>query len=571
MKRIGLVFALVALWLGGSAFSAHGFTLLDDKLSISGYVQNQSSYRVGGDSDQWVSSENRLQVEIDAKLHPNVSLFGIFRGTYDAIYDLRSDSDQWSRDYAGSREDLSTEYEMRELYMDATLGRWDFRIGKQQVVWGETDGLRLMDIINPLDMRRQFITRDWRDIRIPLTMVKATYGISTQHNAFLELLWNPGDVRRDKIYFDTTLSDDHKSPWTISNPPLFEKMQIDAPIVIASGPLAGVPLTTTAPPFLLDTPTMRQLGILNVAEEDTPSWINVNKSEFGARLGGEGGGWFLTLNYWQGFSKSPVIKYDGGGLLGIGNLLPADFIGGTNPDVFVPFPPGQLPTNTVIGAYLAGAFGVGPYTALQQPFPINVRLEYPRERVIGFTFNKPTGLWVWRGEFATYVDKHYNILGKGDDWSPYIGVLNNAFVRGDMIAEKTMQASMLGFDYKRLITWLNPEKMFFVSGQAFLHHIFDYDEELRFGPYSQKPREDSYALSLLVNTEYHMGRICPEVLVVYDAAATGWYIKPRLEFKYGDHWRPEIGALVFTGDKNELPFGEFNNNDEIYFRLKYQF
>ena len=566
MKRIGVIFGLVTLWLGGLAFSAHGFTLLDDKLSISGYVQNQSSYRVGGDSDQWVSSENRLQVEIDAKLHPNVALFGIFRGTYDAIYDLRSDSDQWKRDYAGSREDLSTDYKMRELYMDASLGRWDFRIGKQQVVWGETDGLRLMDIINPLDMRRQFITRDWRDIRIPLTMVKATYGISAQHNAFLELLWNPGNVKKDKIYFDTTLSDDHKSPWTISNPPLFEKMQVDIPFVLV-GP-GGAPIPLTDGLNRLSTPDLRKAGILNVAEEDTPSWINVNKSEFGARLGGEGGGWFLTLNYWQGFSKSPVIKYEGGGLLGIGNIFgnPNVYLDPTNPAV-------QAPMNDAVAGYLADAFGLpfGPYNALLQPYPINVRLEYPRERVIGFTFNKPAGLWVWRGEFATYLDKHYNILGQGDDWSPYIGVLNNAFARGDMISEKTMQASMLGFDYKRLITWLNPEKMFFVSGQAFLHHIFDYDKELRTGPYMQKPREDSVALSLLVNTEYHMGRICPEVLVVYDAAATGWYIKPRLEFKYGDHWRPEIGALVFTGDQYELPFGELNNNDEIYVRLKYQF
>ncbi|MDO8721797.1 MAG: hypothetical protein Q7J31_06165 [Syntrophales bacterium] len=109
MKRICLVFGLVALWLGGLAFSAHGFSLLDDKLSISGYVQNQSSYRVGGESDQWVSSENRLQLEMEAKLHPNVTMFGVFRGTYDAIYDLRSDSDQWKKDYAGSRDNLSTD------------------------------------------------------------------------------------------------------------------------------------------------------------------------------------------------------------------------------------------------------------------------------------------------------------------------------------------------------------------------------------------------------------------------------------------------------------------------------
>ncbi|MDZ4246062.1 MAG: DUF1302 family protein, partial [Dehalococcoidia bacterium] len=447
---------------------------------------------------------------MDAKLHPNVTLFGIFRGTYDAIYDLRSDSDQWSRDYAGSRDKLSTEYKMRELFMDATLGKWDFRIGKQQVVWGESDGLRLMDIINPLDMRRQFVTRDWRDIRIPQTMVKATYGISTKRDTFLELLWNPGNIERDKIYADTTMSDDYKSPWTLSN----------SPATVALAPLRGDPslLIPGLPPGL---PPM-----VAVVQEDTPAWINVNKSEFGARLGGEAGGWFLTLNYWQGFSKTPVVEAD---------------------------------LTQLILSWFPGAPSV--------PF----KFEYPRERVIGFTFNKPTGLWVWRGEFATYVDKHYNIIGQGDNWSPYIGVLNNAFVRGDLIAEKTMQASMLGFDYKRFITWLNPEKMFFISGQVFNYHIFDYDEGLQTGPYAQKPREDSYYLSLLVNTEYHMGRICPEVLVVYDAAATGWYIKPRLEFKYGDHWRPEIGALVFYGDQYELPFGEFNNNDEIYFRLKYQF
>ncbi|MDO8637696.1 MAG: hypothetical protein Q7R34_15925, partial [Dehalococcoidia bacterium] len=328
-------------------------------------------------------------------------------------------------------------------------------------------------------------------------------------NSFLELLWNPGNIERDKIYFDTTMSNDYKSPWTISNSQALEQLQgLRTP-----GLGVGLPI-----PALVDMP-----------EEDTPSWINVNKSEFGGRLGGEAGGWFLTLNYFQGFSKTPVLE---------GNLNPL------------------LPFLASLGGH--PLFPPPPFQYLPSSLPIHVKFEYPRERVIGFTFNKATGLWVWRGEFATYMDKHYNIIKENP--MPDITITRNA-----------LQASMLGFDYKRFITWLNPEKMFFISGQVFNHHIFDYDEELRFGPYAQKPREDSYALSLLVNTEYHMGRICPEVLVVYDAAATGWYIKPRLEFKYGDHWRPEIGALVFTGDQYELPFGELNNNDEIYFRLKYQF
>lgn len=509
MKRFGLVFGLAALWLVGLAFSAHGgLNLLDDKLSISGYLQNQSSYRVGGDDDQLVSSEFRLQVEMEMKLDPNLTVFGIFRGIYDAVYDIRSGSDRWGdtqstdpeRGYAGSRDILAHEYKMRELYADFTLGRWDFRIGKQQVVWGETDGLRLMDIINPLDMRRQFATRDWEDIRIPQTIVKATYGISTQHNTFLELVWNPGNLERDKIYADTTMSNDYKSPWTLAN----------SPDTVGLAPLRGDPslLIPGLPPGL---PPM-----VAVSQEDTPAWINFNKSEFGGRLGGEMGGWFLTLNYWQGFSKTPVVEAD---------LSQIIFWAPGSPSV---------------------------------PF----KFEYPRERVTGFTFNKATGMWVWRGEFATYWDKHYNKteLPFGPHAPPNIKIVRSA-----------LQASMLGFDYKRFITLLNPEKMFFISGQVFHNHIFDYDDDLRFGPYNQKPREDDYALSLLVNTEYHMGRICPQVLTVYDCASTSWMIRPTLEFKYGDHWRPEIGGLVFIGDQFELPFGAVNEYDEIWFRIKYQF
>ncbi|PIP09176.1 MAG: hypothetical protein COX51_00105 [Syntrophobacteraceae bacterium CG23_combo_of_CG06-09_8_20_14_all_50_8] len=524
MKRFVLVFGLAVLWLGGLAFSAYGFApLFDDRLSISGYVQNQSSYRVGGDHDQLVSSENRLQVEVDAKLHPNVTVYGVFRGIYDAAYDLRHDSDRWCRDYAGSRDILSTEASLREFYTDIALGRWDFRIGKQQVVWGETDGLRLMDIINPLDMRRQFSSRDWRDIRIPLTMVKAVYGIDTTHNAFLELLWNPGDIRRDKLYADTTMSDDYKSPWTIPNSPATLQIQgLRSPNSLA--PWVSVPTS------------------LAVGEEDTPEWINVNKSEFGGRLAGELGGWFVTLNYWQGFSKTPVVNAD------LRPLEPALGYMATA----VPPPPFGPPVNPA-------TFDQAVFDSLLPSLPVNFRFEYPRERVVGFTFNKATGMWVWRGEFATHLDKHYNKTEMGF-FMPHI-----------MIAERTVESSMLGFDYKTWIPFLNPEKMWFISAQVFYDHIFGYDKELQDGPYSQKCREDSLAYSLMINTEYHMGRICPEVLVVYHAATTGWYAKPRVEFKYGDHWRPEIGGLVYCGQQYELPFGAVKDNDEIYFRLKYQF
>lgn len=508
MKRGGLVFVLVVLWLVGGALSAHAFNVLDDKLSISGFAQNQSSYRLG-DGSQWVSSENLLQVEMEARMIPGVMVAGTFRGIYDGIYEMRHSSDNWQSRYGGSRDALSKEAKVRELFVDTSLGNWDFRIGKQQVVWGESDGLRLMDLINPLDMRRQFVTREWKDIRVPQTMVKATYGIDPSTNSFFEFVWNPGDVQRDRALFDTDGSDRNKSPWTISNPPGLASLSAIGP----AGP-----------------PSLRGGGLVAVSESD-PSWLNVRSSEFGTRLGGTVGGFYMTLNYFQGFSKTSVVE---------SNLIPLEPMLGIGP--LGPAPYGPPPGNP-------------PGSAL----PVSFKFEYPRETVVGFTFNKATGLWVWRGEFATYLNKHYNTTAYG------YGLPNIT------VTDKVMQASMLGFDYKRFVTFLNAEKMFSFSAQVFNYHIFDYEDGLQTGPYAQKPRKDSYYLTLLVNTQYHMERICPEVLVVYDTAGTGWYAKPRVEFKYGDHWRPEIGALIFVGDLYEMPFGDFEKKDEVYVRLKYQF
>ena len=463
-------------------------SFFDNKVNVDGYIQNQTSYRISSDNHEFVSSENRLQVEMSAGINDNLSLHGVYRGLYDAIYDLRHDSDHWSRLYSGSRDSLCIESKMREYYADITLWEVDLRIGKQQVVWGESDGLRLMDIVNPLDMRRQYITRDWEDIRIGQHMVKAVYGIDPLNNSFLELVWNLGDIERDKIYSDTTMSDRHKSPWTISNSLALESL---------------VPLRTN--------------GWVDMPEDSASDW-SFSDSEVGGRIGGNLGNWFVTLNCWYSFSDTPVLE-------------------------------GDL---TTLEPFL---LGIGP----PPPLPVHLTYKYPRETVIGFTFNKPTGLWVWRGEFATYLDKHYN--------KTEIGL----FLPNIKIVKKVQQASMLGFDYKNLFKWLNPEKMIFISGQVFYHHIFNYDKELQFGPYSQTPREDSFVLSFLANTGYDMERICPEVLVVYDTANTGLYIKSIVELKYGDYWRPQLGALLFFGDQQELPFGEMRKNDEIYLRIKYQF
>ncbi len=43
--------------------------------------------------------------------------------------------------------------DLREAFIDLTFEKFDLRLGKQQIVWGKTDGVRVLDVVNPLDYK----------------------------------------------------------------------------------------------------------------------------------------------------------------------------------------------------------------------------------------------------------------------------------------------------------------------------------------------------------------------------------------------------------------------------------
>jgi hypothetical protein len=66
-----------------------------------------------------------------------------------------------------------SQYEvLRELYLDTSGAGWDFRLGKQQIVWGTADGMKLLDIINPTDLR-ELNQNTTEDARIPVWAINA--------------------------------------------------------------------------------------------------------------------------------------------------------------------------------------------------------------------------------------------------------------------------------------------------------------------------------------------------------------------------------------------------------------
>jgi hypothetical protein len=199
MKRCGSIFRAAALdvviFMMVFAGEVNAYTLLDGNFELKGFVRNITAVRTedpkgGLGGDQFKSgdvelSKSFLQLEGTYTVSPSLKVYSRWRGDYDASFDIKG-QDKFSQAVV---DDQRLQNELRELYVDIRQGPLFLRLGKQQIVWGESDGLRLADIINPLDMRWHYILEDWQDIRQGLPAIRAIYGVTPKTD--LEFVWAP--------------------------------------------------------------------------------------------------------------------------------------------------------------------------------------------------------------------------------------------------------------------------------------------------------------------------------------------------------------------------------------------
>lgn len=103
------------------------------------------------------------------------------RFDYDAAYDL-------SNFYPPAvRDNQRYQFFLRENYLDVSAGNFDFRLGRQHVIWGEMVGLFFADVVSAKDMR-EFVLPSFDIIRIPQYALRAEYSKNDLH---AEVLWIP--------------------------------------------------------------------------------------------------------------------------------------------------------------------------------------------------------------------------------------------------------------------------------------------------------------------------------------------------------------------------------------------
>ncbi len=112
-----------------------------------------------------------LALEFDVEASEILDLHASGYGFYDFAYTI-NDREQYTDQVLDTYEQ---ELELTETYaLLNPVPSIDFRFGRQIVVWGSSDNIRVTDILNPLDLREPGLT-DLEYIRLPVTMSRLDY------------------------------------------------------------------------------------------------------------------------------------------------------------------------------------------------------------------------------------------------------------------------------------------------------------------------------------------------------------------------------------------------------------
>lgn len=147
---------------------------------LGGYVEFGGAYTLP-DPGHW--SRLRARSELTASgSGPGLRWKLTGRAEADGAYDLED------AHYSGAvRRDQRADFTVREAYVDFSSGDWEFRLGRQHVVWGEMVGFFFADVVSARDMR-EFLLPEFESMRIAQWAARAEYFMGDTH---FELLWVP--------------------------------------------------------------------------------------------------------------------------------------------------------------------------------------------------------------------------------------------------------------------------------------------------------------------------------------------------------------------------------------------
>ena len=147
---------------------------------IRGFTQTEVARTVAA-PDHWSRLRLRSELSTSGRFNENVRWKLSGRLDYDAVFDATTFYP------SNVRKDEQLNFFARENYLDFSAGDWDFRLGRQHVIWGEIVGLFFADVVSAKDYR-DFLLPEFDVLRIPQWAAHAAY---TGEQFHVELVWIP--------------------------------------------------------------------------------------------------------------------------------------------------------------------------------------------------------------------------------------------------------------------------------------------------------------------------------------------------------------------------------------------
>lgn len=147
--------------------------------ALDGFVRLDSSYNYAHDEPEPGETDWRglsklrttVRLELSVDLARNWETFLSGQAFHDAVYAMRG-REEYTEDVLAANED---EAEVREAWLLGTpVPSLDVKLGRQIVVWGKADNVRVVDVLNPVNNREPGLT-DLEDLRLPVAMSRLDY------------------------------------------------------------------------------------------------------------------------------------------------------------------------------------------------------------------------------------------------------------------------------------------------------------------------------------------------------------------------------------------------------------
>jgi len=182
---------------------------------VSGYLREYLSWNLENPTLIGPDGEQRGDYRYDMSMARTVAKLNLFRD-FDGVRfkftgrvsresptdygrDLQDVTDEWAATGGGTplniRKDVLNDEEIREFWVQADLtDTTNVKLGRQQVVWGETDFFQLLDVVHGYDFRwRSFLEPENEELRKPLNMVNLVQRVDSLDSS-LQLLYIPGEL-----------------------------------------------------------------------------------------------------------------------------------------------------------------------------------------------------------------------------------------------------------------------------------------------------------------------------------------------------------------------------------------